>query len=57
MAIEYKCEICCATFETTQPHDANCPSCWEPVKKQYIEYTDREGTFTIGGNVTPINHD
>ena len=55
MTIHYRCDICLATFKTNRPHDAVCPSCGEPVKTEYIEYTDRDGKFTIGGNVTPID--
>jgi len=54
MAIEYKCDVCWAEFETTQPHDAECPCCGEPVKRQWCEYTDREGGFWLGGKVEVI---
>lgn len=50
----YECDVCKGTFQTYDPAHAACPACGEPVREREVEYTDRAGSFTIGGQVTQL---
>lgn len=50
----YRCDGCLAHFQTNDPDRAGCPVCGEWVREREVEYTDRDGSFVIGGNVSKI---
>lgn len=53
---QFRCEVCKGEFDTNAPKDkAACPVCGEWLTEREVEYTDREGSFTIGGKVTQLS--
>ena len=51
---EYKCDVCKAEFSTNDPQNAMCPACGEHITERDVKYTDRKGSFTIGGKVSQL---